>query len=434
MEIVPVTVLILLVTLLIGVPVPFSFGAALIYIVTAGGYGIDSLIPAGYSKMNTVVLLAIPLFILAGGIMERGRIAAPLVDVAALVFGRVRGGLGVAAVVGCGVFGAISGSGAATLSCIGTVLFPRLREARYPVGYSAALIACASPLGLLIPPSAIQILYAWVSNQSVLACFLATVIPGLILMVLLSVSNLVILRRVKAIEVEPALPPAEFARALGRRGVKATPAILMPVLILGGIYGGYMTPTEAAGVAVFYAIPVGFFIYRGLTVRNLREVLVETATTTGVIMVMLFVVMILSRLFILEEFPDYLLGALRRVSENPLVLLLMINVFLIIVGMLMDDVSGVLLATPVLLPVMAELGVSPVHFAAIIGVNLGMGNITPPTAPLLYLGARVGRARIGEMLNPTWLLLLFAWLPTLLITTYIPAVALWLPELLLSRP
>lgn len=433
MEIAVVAVLILLFTLVIGVPVPFAFGAATIYLSVLGGYGADTLIPVGYSKMNSVVLLAIPLFILSGGLMEKGRIADPLVNIAETIFGRLRGGLGVAGVLASAIFGAISGSAAATLSCIGSVLFPKLEDRGYPKGHSAALLACSAPLGLLIPPSALMILYAWVAQLSVLKCFLATVVPGIIVVVLLSITNLLMLRRNKSIVLNPAEPPLVVVRKTALQTGKATPALLMPVFILGGIYGGLMTPTEAAGVAAIYAIPVGFLIYRGLNLKNFADVLVNTAVTTGVVMIMLFVVMILSRLFIFEGLPEVILDGLRSISENPLMIMLMLNVFMILVGMLMDDVSGVLLSTPVLLPIAVEIGVDPIHFAAILGVNLGMGNITPPTAPLLYLSSRISRSQINETLGPTLIMIAGAWLPALMITTYVPSVALWLPAFLLGN-
>jgi tripartite ATP-independent transporter DctM subunit len=278
-----------------------------------------------------------------------------------------------------------------------------------------------------------MILYAWVAQLSVLKCFLATVVPGLVVVVLLSVTNLVMLRNNRNLRMNDPASPAQVVATAARQTGKATPALLMPIIILGGIYGGLMTPTEAAGVAAFYAIPVGFLIYRGLNLRNFGEVLVDTAVTTGVVMIMLFVVMILSRLFIFEELPEVILDNLRKVSDNPLVIMLMLNFFMIIVGMLMDDVSGVLLSTPILLPIAVQIGVDPIHFAAILGVNLGMGNITPPTAPLLYLAARIGNAKINQTMGPTLILIVCAWLPTLLITTYVPAVALWLPELLMGK-
>ena len=425
-------VLLLLCTVLVlGLPVPFAFGAAMIYLAIFADTDATTFLTSGHWRMNNLVLLAIPLFIMAGGIMEKGRIAVPMVHLAELFVGRVRGGLSAAAVLASAIFGAISGSAAATLTCIGSVMLPRLREANYPQGFSAALIANAAPLGLLIPPSSIQIIYAWVTRQSVLKCFLATVVPGLILIVLLCVLNLVLMSRHKEISVAPR--PDSYRREAARRGTRALPALLMPVIILGGIYGGFMTPTEAAGIAVLYAIPVGWFVYRGLNRKTFAEALVQTATTTGVVMVMFFTVMIVSRLLVFEDIPGIAQDLIFSVSQHPVTVLIMINFVIVLIGMLMDDVSGVLLSAPLLLPIAQELGVDPIQFAAIIGVNLGMGNITPPTAPLLYLGARVADTRVSRMLWPTFLMIVFAWLPTLVITTYVPEVSLWLPNLLLGH-
>lgn len=424
------TLVILCGGLILGMSVPLAFGLTMIYLAWAGGHDVTTLLPSGHWRMNALVLLAIPLFIMAGGLMERGKIAAPLVALAELFVGRISGGLSAAAVVASAVFGSISGSASATLTCIGSIMTPRLREAGYPRGISAAIIANSAPLGLLIPPSAIQIIYAWVTRQSVLQCFLATVVPGLILVCLLIIVNLAMLRKHRGIKT---LPPSEnIAADLTRKSWKAFPALLMPVIILGGIYGGIMTPTEAAGIAVIYAIPVGFFIYKGLTPKNFVAALIDTATTTGVVMVMFFMVMIVSRMLIFEDIPGIAQDLIFSVSENPIVIMIMINVVLILIGMLMDDVSGILLGAPLLFPIVTELGIDPIQFAAIIGVNLGMGNITPPTAPLLYLGARVGRAPVNEMIGPSLIMIAFAWLPTLLITTYVPEVSLWLPNLLLG--
>ena len=423
--------ILLCVVLVVGLPVPLAFGAVMIYLAMFTDTDPMTFMTSGHWRMNNLVLLAIPLFIMAGGIMEKGRIAIPMVYLAELFVGRVRGGLSTAAVIASAIFGSISGSAAATLTCIGSVLLPRLRAANYPDGYSAALIANAAPLGLLIPPSSIQIIYAWVTRQSVLKCFLATVVPGLILILLLCAFNLVLMAREKNIVVEPA--PQNFPREAAKRSANAFPALMMPVVILGGIYGGFMTPTEAAGIAVLYAIPVGWFVYRGLNRKTFVEALVETGTTTGVVMVMFFTVMIVSRLLIFEDIAGVAEDLIFSVSANPLVILIMINIVIVIIGMLMDDVSGVLLASPLLLPIAQKLGVDPIHFAAIIGVNLGMGNVTPPTAPLLYLGARVANTPVNKMLWPTTLMILFAWLPTLIITTYVPEVSLWLPNLILGR-
>ena len=434
-----IALVILFATLVIGVPVPMCFMSSCAWLLFFGGnamqgYSTSMLLPYGFSQMNSIVLLAIALFIIAGGIMEKGRIGEKLIDVVDVFVGRIRGGLGVVATVSCAVFGAITGSGCATLSCIGSIMFPRLNAAGYPRGHSAALMANSAVLGMLIPPSSIMILYAWIGGQSVLASFLSTVVPGIILTSLLSIVNVFLLRNNTDIIIGKPQPVSVTLRQAGVKGKIALPALVMPVLVLGGIYGGIMTPTEAAAVACLYAIPVGFFVYKGLTVKGLLKTLIESAVTTGVIMVMLYAVMMLSKLYILEDLPAKVLFLLQSISTNRWVILFMINIFLIIMGMLMDDISSVMLTTPILLPIILHLGFSPIHYAAIVGVNTGLGNITPPCAPMLYLGGRLNNSPINETLKPTLWMILFAWIPTLAITTYIPQLSMWLPHVVLGTP
>lgn len=439
---------ILIVTLVIGVPIPFVFLMTVIFLIFSLGYDPSFLIPYGFSKLNNMVLLAIPLFIMAGGIMSRGGIGKRIVDFTQVLVGRMTGGIGVVTVLACAIFGAMSGSAAAALTSIGSIMFPRLVDQGYSRGFATSLITSSSVLGLLIPPSAIMILYAWVGNQSVLASFLATVGPGILLMIFLSIINFFYMKkRVVMVEENPFLPKSPLEKKdtkitvvrkvvrnkFAGSAISAIPGLLLPVIVLGSIYGGIMTPTEAAAIAVIYAIPVGFWVYKELDRKGLYEALVEAATTTGVLMVMLYAIMILSRIIIMEDVPSTLMNILFTISENPIMIILMINVFLIIIGMLMDDVSAILLATPLLLPIVVNIGIDPIHFAAIIGVNLGMGLLTPPTAPLLYLGGRMSKTPIKEVMGPTTVMLLCAWLPTLLITSFFPQIALFLPNLLLGK-
>ncbi|WP_299210643.1 TRAP transporter large permease [uncultured Tateyamaria sp.] len=428
--IIAISVLLICVLLFAGISVPLAFGGVLIFLAYTGGHDVSGFMPTGHWKLNTVVILVIPLFILAGDIMKNGRIAAPIVDLAEMLLGRIRGGLSGASVVASAMFGAISGSGAATLTCIGAVMMPHLRRAKYPEGFSAALLVAASPLGLLIPPSSAQLIYAWLTQQSVLKCFLATVLPGIIVASLLVIINLIMMRK----QTDIILPEhqEQFVKAFSKKSLAAFPALMMPIIILGGIYGGIMTPTEAAGVAVIYAIPIGFFVYKGLNWRIFMDTLKESSVTIGVVMVMIFMVLIVSRFLIFEDIPGLAQDLIFSISDNPIVVLLMINLTMILIGMIMDDFSGLILSATLLLPIATSVGVDPIHFAAILGVNLGMGNITPPTAPLLFLGARVTGAPVQKMLGPTMIFIIFAWLPTLALTTFVPGVALWLPELLLG--
>ena len=432
MTIVIIAIIVLIVVLLIGVPIPFAFFASALIIVAAGGMDTSGLIRYGFSKAGSIILCAIPLFILAGSLIEKSGIGESLVNFASIFVGRIKGGLAVVMVVSCALFGSISGSGMATLSCIGAVMLPRMEAAGYPRGISSALVSNASLLGLLVPPSLTMILFAFTSGQSVLACFLATLIPGIILACLLSIVSLFLLRNKEGIIVERKLEPQQYSHALKERTVNAIPALIAPFIILGGIYSGMMTPTEAAAISVIYVIPVGWFVYRGLNKGSLKNSFISAGTTAGIIMVMLFSIMILSNLYVRENVPAMILDAMTSVTGNPTMLLIFVNVFLVVIGMIMDDTSAILLTTPLLLPIVTNpaIGLEPIHFAAIVGVNLGMGCVTPPCAPFLYLGARVGATPIAEMIKPTLWYILFAWIPTLIITTYVPQVALLLPRAL----
>ncbi len=436
-----IALVILLIFLMIGVPVPVSFMASAAWLIFFGGpdmsgYQPSQLLPYGYGQMNSVSLIAIALFIAAGGIMERGKIGEKLIDFVDVFVGHLRGGLGIVCVISCAIVGSICGAACATLSCVGSIMFPRFEKEGYPRGLAAALMANASLLGLLIPPNATLIIFAWISGQSVLACFLATVVPGFITIALLCVVNMWLLKKGNTV-VSADKANRTFATKVAlfkSRGSKAIPALLLPFLVLGGIYGGIMTTTEASAMAVLYAIPIGIFVYKGLNLRNTCEVLIEAAVTTGVIMVMLYCVSMLSRLYILEDLPGVLLALFYSLSSDPLVIMFMINIFLVIMGMLMDDISVVVLTTPILMPIIIELGFNPIHYAAIVGVNTGLGCITPPAAPVLYLSGRLGGAPIDEMMKPCLWFIILCWIPVLFITVFFPRISLFLPHMIMGTP
>jgi len=430
---------VLLLTLVLGVPVPVSFMSSATLLIFFGGpegmgYPPSQLLPYAFSQINSVSLIAIALFIMAGGIMERGRIGEKLIDLVDVFVGHIRGGLGVVGTISCAVFGSISGAACATLSCIGTIMFPRLEAGGYPRGHSAALMANASLLGLLIPPNATLIIFAWISGQPVLACFLSTIVPGIVTIILICIVNMWLLRNNKDVLVAHRRTSAEKWDMFKKRGKLAIPALMLPVIVLGGIYGGIMTTTEASAVAVLYAIPVGIFVYKGFNWKGLFEPVVESAVTTGVIMAMLFAVSMLSRLYLLEDLPSRMLTLFQSVSENRWVILFMINIFLVIMGMLMDDISVVVLTTPILMPIIMQLGFNPIHYAAIVGVNTGLGCITPPAAPVLYLAGRLNNTPINEIMKPALYFMLLCWAPVLLFTSYFPKLVLFLPHLILGTP
>ena len=418
--------------LILGVPVPFCFMAAVLFLFILGSYDPMFIMATGFHKINSMAILCVLFFILMGGLMGSTGVAARLVAISDAFLGRKKSGLGTVSIISCAIFGAIAGTCTAAVSAIGSIMIPRMVERGYPRGHATGLVACASVLGQLIPPSVPMILYAWVTWQSVAACFLSTVVPGIILVIIYSSINWFMCRKLP-IKVSPPIPLKQQAKEMGQATYKGFSALLMPIIVLGGIYGGVFTPTESAGVATLYCIFVGFFLYRTLNLKQLMNSMVSAITTTGVVILMVFFVMILSRLYIMGNVPQRLVAILTSATDNKYILLLMVNLFLIILGMLMDDFSGTLLAAPLLFPLMQAIGIHPIHFAAILGTNLGLGNVTPPTAPILYLAGRIGKCKFDELITPAVIFMLFGAIPVILLTTYFPVLSLFLPHLIMPR-
>lgn len=417
----------LVILLTLGVPLPYCFGAGLMVMYFLGDVTMKGNMLWGFQQLGNPVLLAIPLFVLAGTIMSESGIAASLLRFVSAFIGHIRGGLGVVAAVSCAVIGAISGSGLTGIAAIGPILIPEMEKRGYPREYATALIANSSILGLLIPPSVTMIVYGWVTDTSILACFLATLGPGLLIMVAFALINLWMARKFPLVlDEKPKL--TELASEATRRGVHAFPALLMPIIILGGIYGGVMTPTEAAAVSVIYAIPVGFIIYKGLRWNNFLDAGKEAATAVGAIMMMILFSMILSQMFVLEGVPQQIVSAIFSITENKVLLLILINIMLFLVGMVVNDVTAIILIAPLLLPLMNAIGVSPVQFAAIMGVNTAMGGVTPPYASILYLGARIGKVKVTKVIPPAMKLILLGYVPIVFLTSFWPDLSLFLPR------
>lgn len=427
-EIALLSVAVLVILLTLGVPLPYCFGAGLMTMYFAGDVIMKGNMLWGFQQLGNPVLLAIPLFVLAGTIMSVSGIAASLLNFVNIFIGHLRGGLGVVATVSCALIGAISGSGLTGVAAIGPLLIPEMEKQGYPRAYATALIANASLLGLLIPPSVTMIVYGWVTDTSILACFLATLGPGLLIMSSFSVVNLRLARKFD-LKLEDRPRGKAFKQEASHRGFKATPALLMPVIILGGIYGGIMTPTEAAAVAVIYAIPVGFLIYRGLDAKTFLGAGKEAATSVGAIMLMILFSMILSQMFVLESVPQELVEAIFSITENKVLLLILINILLFLVGMVVNYVTAIILIAPLLLPLMEAIGISPIQFAAIMGVNTAMGGVTPPYASILYLGARIGKVPVTQVIRPAMILILFGYLPVVFLTSFWADLSLFIPRL-----
>ncbi|GGK58909.1 TRAP transporter large permease [Amphritea balenae] len=427
-----VSMLIVVILILIEIPVAFAFGIGAVLFAFTTGNNISFLIPHGFKTASGFALLALPLFIFAGLLMAEGGISERLLNFVNSLVGRIKGGLGAVTVLTCALFGAISGSSSAAIAAVGQIMIPRMIREGYPEGHATALVACSSVLALLIPPSIPMIVFSITGGLSVGAAFLSTIVPGILLTILYCCLNIWFLRDNPNIQVDPPLPFKQAAKGVVKTGYSAGFALLMPLIILGAIYSGIATPTEAAAIAVIYAIPVGLFIYKGMTLSSLGAVTIRAVTMTGSIMAVLFFLFIMSRAMILEQVPRDLAEALLQISDNKYVLLFLINILLLLIGMIVDDISGSVLAAIIFLPIINQLGIDPIHFAAVVGVNLGLGNVSPPCAPMLYMAGGVGKLSLDKYIKPTLKFLCLGHLPMVFLVTFVPELSLFLPKLLLG--
>ena len=427
------SIVLLTVLMIIGTPMPIAFGTGIVFIVFSLGINYNSLIHIGYSQISSYILLAMPLFVIGGALMSNSRIGIGIVNWFECILGRLRACLLPVTTAAFALFGAVSGSGMAVMSCLAPILFPRMKEKNYPVETVAAVLCCAAPLGLLIPPSCTQIVYAWSANVSVLSCFLAVATPGVAITVLMAVvSSRIAIKKVPDLPRGEKLPPKLYCKNLVSVTGKSAPGLVMPIIVLGGIYSGIMTTTESASVAAVYALLISILVYHEVKGKQFIGFMADAGVTTGVLMVNMFFVMMFSRLLLQEGLPKYILNLLLSVSDNKWVIMIMINIFMIILGMLMDDGCGTILCATILTPVIIDLGFSPYQFAAILGVNLGMGCITPPTAPFLYMSSRFTGVPVKAMIKDVMIILFLVYLPVLFITTFWPDFSLWLPKLVLG--
>jgi len=413
--------------MILGVPVAWSFAGVLLYLVWAYETNTATLLLQGYRSLDSVILLALPLFVLAGYLMQSGGIAQRLiVFIEHMMRGR-KGGLGASMVLSSTVFGAISGTATAAIASVGTIMIDPLAQRGYDRGYSSALLGLSSLVGILIPPSITLILFGVVTRQSITALFAATIVPGLMLALGLILFNRFVFRN----RPEGTGQPVEDGRGTTLRMTwRALPGLSLPFIILGGIYGGFFTPTEAAAIAVVLATLIGFFIYRDLTPRRFRDSLVAAGETTGTIILILLFSFMIGRILAFEGVPQDLTRAVSVITDDRIMVLLMVNLFLILVGMVMDDLSVTVVIAPLFMPLMQLHGINPVHFGAIVACSVVIGANSPPVAPCLYMACRIGRVSVHRSIRPAIAMILAVAVPVALVVTFVPAVSLWLPRLL----
>jgi len=408
-----------------GIPVAFALGVPAVVYVLIKHISFILVAQKMFTGMDSFLLTAIPLFILAGNLMNAANLTKELVDFCKLIVGHVRGGLAHANVLISMIFAGMTGAGVSDTAAIGSILIPGMIRDGYDEDFTCAVTAISSTVGPIIPPSIPFLVYASMTGMSVGALFLVGVIPG----ILLGLSQiLVIVCKAKKLNL-PRLENQVSLRQIFIAGKNAIMALMMPVIILGGIVGGLATPTESAAIAAFYAFIVAAFIRRSVVKpKVLLQVFIQSAITTGGVMILLGTAALFSYILTIEMFPDKIAELVMSLTDNKILILLMVNIVLLIVGMFLDVIPAMLVMTPVFLPLMQSIGVHPLHFGAFMVLNLVIGLATPPVGMCLFVAANIGKRSI-ETVSMALLPFLVAVILVLLLLTYCPDVVMWLPKI-----
>jgi tripartite ATP-independent transporter DctM subunit len=416
----------LLVLLVIGVPVAFALGIASLSTFLMLDIPLVVAFQRMAAGMNVFALMAIPFFVFAGDLMHRAGIAERLIRVADAALGRMRGGLGQVDVGASMLFGAVSGSAIASVSGIGSSMVPMMRAKGYDADYAVNVSVTSAITGLLIPPSHNMIIYAAAAGVSISLAdlFLAGVIPGIL-------TGLLLMLVAWIIAVRRNYPRGSFPgwRAFFMAVASATPGLIAALIIVLGVLSGVFTPTESSGIAVIYTLIVAVFVYRSLNWDGFMQATTAAVRTTAMVMIVIGAAAAFGWLLALLQAPQQLADLLKSVTENPLLLLLLINIVLLLLGTFMDMAPLIIITTPIFLPMAQELGMDPVHFGIMLLLNLGIGLVTPPVGSVLFVGCAVGGIPIESSVRTIWPFYL-AMVLSLALIIYIPGLSLWLPNLL----
>lgn len=416
----------------LGVPVAVAMGvpSALAIVVLLGWDG-AALTSAQrlFAASNSFALLAIPFFILAGGLMNTGGIAQRLIDLAQVLAGRLPASLAQTTVVANAMFGAVSGASVASAAAVGSVLSPPMRKAGYDPAFAAAVNAAASPAGMLIPPSNTFIVYSLVSSTSVAALFMAGVGPGLLWALVCVVMVAIYARK------HPELGGGQraTAREAGIVFLRALPSLLMIFIVIGGILAGFFTATESAVIAVLYSLALGL-IQKTLPLRALPSITLEAAKTTAIVMLLIGVSGILAWVMSFAKVPALVGDALLGLTDNTVVILVLIMIIMLLAGTVMDPTPAILIFTPIFLPIVTQLGVDPIHFGTMMVFNMCLGNISPPVGNNLFVAARVAKVSIEPMITRI-MPIFWALTVALFLVAFVPQLSMWLPTVMgLTKP
>lgn len=411
---------------ILGLPIAIVLGlSSIIAISMASRIPLMVVAQRMFTACDSFPLMAIPFFMMAGALMESGGISRRLINLANKLVGSMTGGLAQVGILTCMFFAAISGSGPATVAAIGAILIPAMIEAGYDAGFAAAIMAAAGAIGVIIPPSIPMVTYGVVGGVSIGSLFMGGFGAGIVVGLSLMVAVYIISKKRGYCGQEK---PSSFRDIL--KAIKeAFWALLMPIIILGGIYGGIFTPTEAASVAVVYGFVVGFFIYRELSIKSLPKIFVNTAVSTSVVMFIISTAQVFGWIMTSQRIPDRIAQAFISFSESPYIILLLINLLLLVVGCFMETNAAIIILAPIFLPLITKLGIDPILFGLIMVVNLAIGMITPPLGVNLFVACGVCNLTL-EKISKAILPFLIAMIVALMLITYIPGITMFLPNLL----
>lgn len=419
--------LFLAIALLIGVPVGISLGIASVGgILVSGGYQLELISQSMITALDSFPLMAVPFFILAGEIMGQGGISKRLLGTAEAFCGHYTGGLGMVAIVACMFFAAVSGSAPATTAAIGGIMIPSMISKKYDADYSSGLVACSGSIGVMIPPSIPAVIYSVSASVSISAMFIAGIIPGILVGVGLCVYNWAHCRkRTEIVRSEKRYTAKEKVAVVW----EAKWSLLMPVIILGGIYGGFFTPTESAAIAVVYGLIVSLFIYKDIKVKDLYRIFTKSGLTTATTLIIMGTASTFGRLLNLEQIPTKVATSITSVTDNKYIILLLIIVLLLIVGCFMETLASIIILTPILLPVVTAAGVDPVHFGVIMIVGLAVGFVTPPLGVDLFVASGIGNISL-EQISKAVIKPMLVMIAVLVLLAMVPQLCLFLPGLM----
>ena len=415
----------LFVLFLTGLPIAFSLGVATIVGMIVTDAPMLVLVQKLWTSIDSFAIVAVPLFILAGALMSYGGISRRLVDFAQALVGHMTSGLAMVAVIGCMFFAAVSGSAIADAAAIGGILIPMMVSQGYHARFTSSLVASAGTIGPIIPPSIPMVLYGVMTTTSIAKLFAGGFIPGVLMGGSLMVYAYVVGKRRGYLGREKRSSMRELVSGF----FSALLALIMPIIIIGGIVGGVFTATESGVIAVAYALVLGLFVYRELDIRELPKILYETGITTGTILFILGTASLFTWLLTIQQIPQQLTAMILAANPDKIMVLLIVNVILLIAGTMIDTISALIIFTPLFLPIVRSVGVDPIHFGVIMAVNLTIGMVTPPVGVVLFVTSAIGKVSIREMWPDLWPMIVVL-IGVLGLITYVDGLVMWLPNML----